>query len=91
MAERIPKAEEIIGLAALILGHGPVGPEPFTTRALWVVHVAAAKLALRCADADGDRAAVEQEGERLFQLLMKEADVEGITTEESTRARGKLQ
>jgi hypothetical protein len=90
MADRIPKAEVLFQAAAQYLGAHGNEDDPRAIRAWWVIHYAAWRLAARCAVEDGDLAAVEREGERLYQMLAGAAGTEDILAEEQTRQREKL-
>jgi hypothetical protein len=91
VSARIPKAEDLFKMAAAYLGYcQPKGPEPFTTHATWVIHVASARLALRCAEEDGEREAVEREAERLYRMLSAAAGTEDIIADERKTHRENL-
>lgn len=76
MADRIPKAEALLGAGARFMSTIGNLDDPTATRAWWVILNAASRLGLRCAEADGDRATVEAEGERLYRMLSAKVGLE---------------
>jgi hypothetical protein len=88
--DRIPKAEGLFRAAAQFQAASGEQEGPAATRAWWVILNASSRLALRCAEIDGDREAVEREGERLYRMLSAAGGVEEIAADEATKARERL-
>jgi hypothetical protein len=90
VSERIPKAETLFPAAAQFMAATGGQPGPAATRAWWVILNASWRLAARCAEEDGDREAIEREGERLYQMLSAAGGTEEVIAEEREKDREKL-